>query len=63
MHSAGLINQHHILVPTTTINTNDGSIHTETIKNNIKPPVHSFSNDIYIIGAGSIIILYLICKK
>ena len=63
MHSAGYINQHHILVPTTTINTNDGSIHTETIKKIISAPVHTFSNDIYIIGAGSIIILFLICKK
>ena len=59
----GLINQHHILVPTTKINNNDGSIYSTKIN---KEPTYKKSknnNDILIISAGVIVIIFLICKK
>jgi glutamyl-tRNA reductase len=58
-----LINQHHILVPTTTINNNDGSAHSAKL-NKVKTKTNSKNKDtIVLIGAGVIVIIYLMCKK
>lgn len=57
------INQHHILVPTTTINNNDGSVYSTKINKEKTNKNPKNKKDILIISAGVIVIIFLMCKK
>jgi hypothetical protein len=59
----GLINQNQILVPTSTINNNDGSVYSTKINKEPTDKNSKNKKEILIISAGVIVIIFLMCKK
>ena len=58
-----LNNQHQILVPTSTINNNDGSVYSTKINKEPADKNSKNKQEILIISAGVIVIIFLMCKK